>query len=562
MPHYSRREFLRNTSTLAALAGLTASAGGRVRAAEERPNVVVVITDDQGFGDLGAHGNEHIRTPNLDRLHAESTRLTRFHVCPVCSPTRACLMTGRYNYRTGAIDTYLGRSMMYCDEVTMAEVFRTAGYRTGIFGKWHLGDNYPMRAMDQGFDEALVHQGGGIGQPSDPPGNSYFDPILEHNGRQEQHAGYCTDIFTTAAIDFIKEHRDDPFFVYLSTNAPHSPHEVAEEYYQPYLDMGLDETVARIYGMVENIDDNVGRLTDALDGFGLAENTILVFLTDNGPGGGAGNRYNAGLRGSKGQPYEGGIRVPCFVRWPARLAPNRDIDRIAGHIDLLPTLAAACGGELPADRKIDGRNLMPLLSGEAGEWPDRHLFFQWHRGDEPEPFRGSAVLTQRFKLVNGEELYDLENDPGEKENLAEQHPDKVADLRTVYEAWFADVSASRGYDPPRIYIGAPEENPAVLTRQDWRGPEGWGDKDAGHWLVKVVRHGVYDVRVDAPAQKDAEVCMNFGGEERRAAADGGTALFQGIVLTPGDMRVDAWLEGGGKRFGASFVTVTRVGDGT
>ena len=561
MSRLSRREFLRNSSALAAWTGL-AAAGPRAFAAEEPPNVVVVITDDQGFGDLGAHGNEHIRTPNLDKLHAESTRLTRFHVCPVCSPTRACLMTGRYNYRTGAIDTYLGRSMMYCDEVTMAEVFRTAGYRTGIFGKWHLGDNYPMRAMDQGFEKELVHQGGGIGQPSDPPGNSYFDPVLEHNGQQEQHSGYCTDIFTNGAIDFIKEHRDEPFFVYLSTNAPHSPLEIAKEYYQPYVDMGLDEKVARIYGMVENIDDNMGRLMDTLDALELAENTILVFLTDNGPGGGAGNRYNAGLRGSKGQPYEGGIRVPCFVRWPARFAPDRDIDRISGHIDLLPTLAAACGAKLPTDRKIDGRNLMPLLEEKANEWPDRTLFFQWHRGDAPEPFRGSAVLTQRFKLVNGGELYDLENDPGETNDIAKQHPDIVARLRKEYEAWFAGVSASRGYDPPRIYIGAPEENPAVLTRQDWRGPGGWGDEHVGHWLVKVVRQGAYDVRVDAPAHDDAEICLKLGGQEKRAKAEDGTALFKGLKLAPADLRLDAWLESGAKRFGARYVTVTRIGDRT
>src|SRR5262245_10062555 len=231
----------------------------------KRPNVVLIITDDQGYGDLGVHGNAKIRTPNLDRLAQQSVRLTHFYACPVCSPTRASLMTGRYNYRTGVVDTYLGRSLMHPDELTIAELLRDAGYRTGIFGKWHLGDNYPLRAIDQGFQEALVCKGGGLTQPSDPPGNSYFDPVLMHNGKAEKAKGYCSDVFTDAALNFIKQGSDQPFFVYLAFNAPHDPLQVDQKLVEPYLKLDLDATTAKVYAMVENIDANVGRLTNMLD---------------------------------------------------------------------------------------------------------------------------------------------------------------------------------------------------------------------------------------------------------------------------------------------------------
>jgi arylsulfatase A-like enzyme len=281
-------------------------------------------------------------------MHAEGVCFSHFHASPVCSPTRASLMTGRYNFRTGAIDTYLGRSMMRPDEVTLPQLLAANGYRTGIFGKWHLGDNYPMRAMDRGFEEALVHNGGGLAQPSGPPGDGYFDPMLSHNGVWAKHSGYCTDIFTSAAIAFIARHRAEPFFVYLATNAPHMPLQVADEYSAPYLAMGLDEETAKTYAMITNIDDNVGRLFAALDELGLDRNTIVIFLTDNGPAFGGVERYNAGMRGQKGTVYEGGIRVPCFVRWPGVIPSGKAVDRLAAHIDLLPTILNACRVSPPA----------------------------------------------------------------------------------------------------------------------------------------------------------------------------------------------------------------------
>jgi arylsulfatase A-like enzyme len=477
--------------------------------ASRPPNVLLIITDDQGYGDLSIHGNRHVKTPNIDSIAHGGVQLTQFQVCPVCSPTRSSLMTGRYNYRTGVVDTYLGRSMMHTDETTMPEFFAKAGYRTGIFGKWHLGDNYPMRSIDQGFQESLVCNGGGVGQPSDPPGNSYFDPVLQQNGRAKAHKGYCTDIFTDAAMSWMERNRKEPWLAYVSTNAPHTPLTIGDEWVKPFREQGLDETTAKIYGMVANVDFNVGKLLAKLSSLDIARDTIVVFLTDNGP---QQDRYNSGMRGRKGTVYQGGIRVPCFLRWPAMLRAGGTVDRIAAHIDLLPTLADACGVRMPQDERIDGRSLVPLLRGEAANWPDRTLFTQWHRGDEPELFRDCAARTQQYKLVNGKELYDLTADPGESQDLARQLPGMTAALRKETESWFRDVSATRGYAPPRIHLGTPHENPTILTRQDWRGPKAtWDESGLGHWEVEVTRAGKYQVTLRMPAApSDGEATLRIG----------------------------------------------------
>lgn len=448
----------------------TASATSLASGATKSPNVILILTDDQGYGDLSLYGNPHLKTPNMDAVGKEGVQFSQFQVCPVCSPTRSSLMTGRYNYRTGIVDTFLGRSMMYPDEVTVAEILRDNGYRTGIFGKWHLGDNYPMRSCDQGFQESLVIKGGGIGQPSDPPGSGYFDPVLQHNGVQKKYSGHCTDVFFDAATEWIERAGSKPFFAYIPTNAPHSPLVVSEQWSGPYAKMGLADDVAKVYGMIANIDWNLGKLTARLRAMGAERDTILIFMGDNGSTGRS-VRYNAGMRALKGTPYQGGIRVPFFVRWPGHLAP-RTTDRIAAHIDVLPTILDACGVKKPARLQIDGKSLLSLADGSAKNWPDRMLFTQWHRGDQPEAFRDSAVRTQRYKLINGKELYDLEADPAESHDIAAAHPDIVAELRKGYSEWFASVSAVRHFIPPRIYIGTEHENPVVLTRQDWRVPPG------------------------------------------------------------------------------------------
>ena len=256
--------------------------------------------------------------------------------------------------------------------------------------------------------------------------------------------------------------------------------------------MGLDDTTAKIYGMVANVDHNIGRVLAKLSELKLEQDTIVIFMTDNGPQ--QRNRFNGGMRGHKGTVYEGGIRVPCFLRWPRMVKPGAKTDRLAAHIDVLPTLLEACGAPLPAGVKIDGKSLMPLVRGDAKAWPDRTLFFQWHRGDEPKPFQACAARNQRWKLVDGKELYDLENDPAESKDLASAHPEIVARLRKEYETWFHDVSSTRGYAPPRIHLGTPHENPVMLTRQDWRGAgAGWAADSAGHWEVQVAAAGKYEV---------------------------------------------------------------------
>ncbi len=546
-----------------------------------RPNVLIVIVDDVGHGDLGVHGNPVIKTPTLDRLAAQGVRLTRFQVAPVCAPTRASLMTGRDFYRTGVVDTFMGRALMHTDEVTLAEMLGSAGYRTGIFGKWHLGDNAPMRPIDQGFQEALVLKGGGIGQPSDPPGGEhYFDPILQHNGRPEATKGYCSDIFTEATLAFIKKARAEaqPFFAYLSFNAPHVPLEVPDSYREPYAKADLspdrfpktgfpqpgpaprDET-ARVYGMIANIDDNMGKLLAGLETLGLAGETLVIFLSDNGP---QQVRYVSGLRGRKGTVYEGGIRVPCFVRWTGKLTPGKVVDRIASAIDLTPTVLDACGVAPPANVKFDGLSLWPLLTGkiQADAWPDRMLFTQWHRGDVPEKFRAFAARNQQYKLVRAEtgakapfELFDTEADPFEQHDLASTLPDVVDRLKRAYSDWFDDVSRTRGFEsPPRILVGADRENPTILTPQDRRG------SGAGAWEITVTRSGPFDVNVTVrPDPNPRIVRLRLGTLDREAPLPPGKAsvAFERVSFPTGPGRFEAFVERDGKASAVVAVDLLR-----
>lgn len=584
------------TLTLCGLLIISLLAAPQLRAHGQTkpPNVVLIITDDQGYGDLGAHGNPKIHTPHLDRLAGESVQFARFYVSPVCSPTRASLLTGRYNYRTGVVDTYLGRSLMHPDETTLAELLAGAGYRTGIFGKWHLGDNYPLRAMDQGFQESLVLNGGGIGQPSDPPGGeSYFDPLLRRNGQWVKTKGYVSDVITDTALQFISGHRDRPFFTYLAFNAPHTPLEVPEPLYKKYRQMNLQpadfpglkvtgghpfppnfdaETTAKIYGMVENVDDNVGRLLRRLDEFKLTDNTIVIFLTDNGP---QQPRYNAGMFQRKGTVYEGGIRVPFFVRWPGRFAAGRKVVEPAAHIDVVPTLLDVCGVAKPAKARFDGVSLLPLLKGEREQLAERTLFAQWHRGEAPEAYRAFAARNRQYKLVqaagqNDEawtpafKLYEMQQDPFETKDLAAQKPEIVAQLKAAYEAWFKDVTGGRDYaEPARIFLGAPAENPVRLTRQDWRGPAAsWSAQGRGHWEVNVARAGKYEVTARLNKLNAASTAHLVIGQVRlRQALPAGATqvIFPDVRLRRGAARLECWLEVAGAKRGVLDATVRYSG---
>lgn len=551
-----------------------------------RPNVIFIIMDDLCWGDLNCHGNPYTRTPNLNRMHAGSARLTRYCTGPLCSPARACVMTGRYHQRTRVIDTYCGRSMIDPAEISLGHLFRDAGFHTGCFGKWHLGDCYPMRPDDLGFEETLTHKSGGIGQPGDYFDNfyretrgeeSYFDPYLFKNGEPVKYRGYCTDLFTDATIDFIESHQDEPFFAYLATNAPHSPLQIADEWADPFRKKGVNETHSRLYGMVENIDMNVGRILAKLDELGLAESTLVVYTSDHGPCGSARNpeapqgqrdRYNAGLRGIKGSVYEGGIRVPSFWRLPGTIRQGFDVDRVTHPIDVMPTFIEACGLRVP-EAQLDGASLLPLLTERQSPdaWPDRKVFMQWHRGDVPVPYRNYAVITQQFKLTrpgptgfvplgheehHPDELYDLQEDPCEKTNRSAENPEVVESLRTAYDAWLDDVSSTRGpstYDPPFIHVGSHKENPTVLSQQDWRlywGTEGWRRDDLrGRWHVVVEHAGDYNVtlrfRPDIPSGT-ARVRANDRQWATRLDNGNMFCTLTNVYLSPGHAEIEAWVE--------------------
>lgn len=535
---------------------------GRLSAAgNDRPNVVLVMTDDHGFGDFGINGNPHVRTPNLDRFGREGVQLSRFYVSPLCSPTRASLMTGRYHYRTGVLHTSRGAAKMHGDEVTVAEQMRAGGYRTGIFGKWHLGDNFPMRPTDQGFDEALIHKSGAINTGPDQP-SSYFDPRLWHNNAPLQTKGYCTDVFFDAALRFIEQNRERPFFVYLPTNVPHAPLDVSDNYIARYTALGLSERTARFYGMVENMDENFGRLLGTLERLGLRQNTLVIFLTDNGPAGE--KRFDAGLRGNKGQVYEGGIHVPCFIQWPARLTGGKTIDRIAAHIDLMPTILDAARAPTRSPHALDGRSLLPLLTGKtaAEQWPERTLFIQFHRGLAMKRYQHFAAITQQFKLIGYPgtgtqedldtsskppvlELYDLSKDRGEQQELSARHPDIRARLQRAYEAWFEDVRKDRNFRPGDIHLGSPVEPAAHLSRyQDGGYPGGV----ATGWKVKVLKGGRYEVTfLRGEHTGSSNLVVQWAGRTARQPLPAGTdaATFE---LSAGEGILDIWLESpAGKR---------------
>lgn len=458
-----------------------------------RPNVVLVLTDDQGYGDLAVHGHPVLRTPNIDAFSREAISFSDFHVSPTCSSARAALLTGRDSNRTGVWHTAAGRGLMRRDEVTIAEMLREAGYATGIFGKWHLGSMYPFRAVDRGFEEVFVlGGGGGTGNISDFWNNTNFDPVMNHNGQFVPTNGYITDTLFDEAMEFIDASREDgrPFFVYLPTNAAHAPFNAPTVFAEQYRDQPV--RMAHFLSMIENIDDNFGRLRRHLRESGLDDNTILMFMTDNGTGFGQG-LFNAGMRGIKGSEYDGGHRVPLFFHWPAGdMAGPRTIDELAAHIDLAPTLldlaGIEAGMEARAAQPFDGVSLRLLLEGQEANWPDRSIIIDSQRILHPEKWRKSSVMTQRWRLVNGTELYDMNSDPGQSRDVAGEHQEVVSSLRSVYERWWNDIESTFA-DTPRIVIGSENQYMTRLVTREClsSGLPAWGQSD-----VRVARHRVGD----------------------------------------------------------------------
>jgi arylsulfatase A-like enzyme len=506
--------FHRTISLIAVVVGILVTVAiGRASAADslagKRPNIIFIVTDDQGYGDLSCHGNPILKTPNIDRIHAEGVRFTDFHVSPTCAPTRSALMTGRHEFRNGVTHTILERERLTLKATTLAQVLKSAGYTTGIFGKWHLGDEAEYQPNRRGFDEVFIHGAGGIGQSypgscGDAPGNTYFSPAILHNGTFEKTNGYCTDVFFTQATKWIEATKGtQPFYAHIATNAPHGPLQVRPEDEARYADVvsrspanavsrspdldtrptaGLpnptksgrpavagaggvgrpapnkantkkanSHDVAKFFGMIANIDDNVGKLLAKLNEWGIERDTLVIFMNDNGGTVGV-PVHNAGMRGSKGTAWLGGTRASSFWRWPGTLKPG-DVTKLAAHIDFFPTLADLAGAKLTDDVKaqIEGRSLVPLLDIPQADWPDRTLFThlgRWPKGDSPETckFSKCSVRTPRWHLVSdakpGEkqwQLFDVTNDYGEKTDVAEQQPQVVAELAKSYDAWWESV---------------------------------------------------------------------------------------------------------------------------
>ena len=420
-----------------------------------RPNILFILTDDQGYGDMSCHGNPVLKTPNIDRLHDEGVRFSDFHVSPTCAPTRCALMTGRHEFKSGVTHTIMERERMSLKAITIAQALRSAGYATGIFGKWHLGDEPNHWPSQRGFGEMFIHGAGGIGQSypgscGDAPGNTYFSPAILHNGRFERTDGYCTDVFFRQATQWIEQVKGrQPFFCYLATNAPHEPLQVRAEDERRYAGR-VPPKAAKFFGMIANIDDNIGRLLLKLETWGIERDTLVIFMNDNGGTGGVGV-FNAGMHGQKGTPWEGGTRAASFWRWPGTLKPA-DVDRLAAHIDVFPTLAELAGAKVAKDvaQKLDGRSLVPLLRDAAAPWPDRTLVThvgRWPKGGaEAAKYAQCRVRNQRYSLIStggGEspawELYDLKADYGEKHNLAAKRPAIAKELSDDYDRWWQEV---------------------------------------------------------------------------------------------------------------------------
>jgi arylsulfatase len=467
----------------------------------EKPNIILVITDDQGYGPIGKHNHPWIQTPNLDKLHSQSIRFERFLVSPTCSPTRAALMSGRHPMKNGITHTILERERMALSTITLPQVLSMAGYSSGIFGKWHLGDEEPYQPHKRGFDEAFIHGAGGIGQKfncscADVPGNKYFDPVIRHNGSFVKTNGYCTDLFFTAGMGWIKDMKEKskPFFAYISTNAPHGPFIAPPKYAKKFTDLGFSERDAGFYGMIENIDKNMGRLMEKLDQWDLNKNTILIFMSDNGSVGGMvreGSKlgtskdgkpmegFNAGMKGAKASADEGGVRVPFFVRWPGKFSSGKAVERISAHIDLLPTLAHIAGIDQLPKGQVEGRSLVPLLKNPNAKWKDRYLFTQgarWKTGAEPTDhmWKRFAVRNERFRLVENS-LYDMKADPGQTTDVAGKFPEIVKSMKEEYEKFWKDtrplmVNENAPMSPTRPYHVLYEKQLKSEGIPTWREP--------------------------------------------------------------------------------------------
>lgn len=584
----------------------------------QRPNVIIVMTDDQGYGEFACNGNPIVQSPNIDRLAAESLRLTDFHVAPMCTPTRGQLLTGLDAFRNGAINVSSGRTLLRPELKTIADVFQQNGYRTGIFGKWHLGDNYPFRPEDRGFDEAIWFPSSHINSVPDHWDNDYFDDTYIHNGQRQPFKGYCTDVFFREAMRWIERGKDDdkPFFIYLPLNASHWPWFVPDEYRDPvrekmrehpevvqHLSEEKRESLVSFLAMGANIDDNIGRLEQFLDRTGLKKNTIVVFLTDNGSTFGQ-DYYNAGMKGKKTQLWEGGHRVPCFIRWPSgNLGPSREFHELSHVQDLLPTVADLAGLPKPQQR-LDGESLAPLFRGQCESLGDRMLVINYSRmptfkvkftkGNPAIPQKnGAGVMWKNWRLLENRELYDVVADPHQDHNVAAEHPELVAKMRRHLDAWWDGVKEDVMV-PQRVIIGSEHENPMLLTACEWldifvdqQTQIRRGVMKNGIWHLNVDKTGTYlfelrrwpresGLALDAGAAPTkvtdgqfisgkaipiSSARMRIGDFDQTRSPDrGGQSVTFNVSLKPGPIELQTWFldAQGNELLGAYYVYLERT----
>jgi len=483
----SKQNYAKIVGSMGLALGMLSAAPHPLHAAEppatltgSRPNIIFILSDDQGYGDLGRNGNPILKTPALDRLYDEGVRFSDFHVSPTCSPSRCSIMTGRHEFHSGVTHTIFERERMSLKATTIAQVLKTAGYATGIFGKWHLGDEAPYQPNNRGFDEVFIHGGGGIGQTypgtcGDAPGNKYFDPCILHNGTFEKTRGYCTDVFFGQAEKWIQQAKDkQPFFAYIATNVPHAPLQCPPDMEKLY-DGKVPRDTAKFFGMITTIDNNVTTLLGKLKEWGIENNTLLVFMNDNGGTHGC-QVFNAGMRGQKGTAFNGGTRAMSLWRWPGTIKPGT-CDRLTAHIDLFPTFAELAGAKLPEETasKLEGFSLLPLLQDPAGPGHDQRVLYthvgRWEPGTPPKKLGRCSVRWQQYLMTYERQwcLYDLKQDPGEQSNIAAAHPDIVARLTQNYDQWWTQTLPELVNED--AYKTAPRVNPfRALYFKQFGGP--------------------------------------------------------------------------------------------
>lgn len=486
--------------------------------ADKRPNVVIILTDDQGYGDISANGNPVIHTPNLDKLHDESTRFTNFHMDPTCAPSRAALLTGRYARRVNVWHTIMGGNFLPEEETTMAEIFKGAGYNTAIFGKWHLGGSYPFRPIDQGFETWIGQSNGGTGTTDDYWYNDRVDDMYLVEEKWQAISGYGPDIFFSKATEFIKtRNKEAPFFLYLSTYVPHNPLTLPDTTWTEKYKDKVPLKTAYYYASIERVDHNIGLLRETLEKEDIDQNTILIFMTDNGGTYGI-DVFNAGMRGGKGTIYEGGHRVPFYISWPdGGIQKGKDIDALTAHIDILPTLADLCNIDVDRTLNPDGYSLQEAIFKEKHQLKDRTLVIEVQRDMTPEKFKKSVVLKNNWRLVNGHELYNLNADPGQINDISEHYPDTVKELVNIYNNYYTSVTTGIKHSKAPI-VGSSQEKETVLTSADWTPLDQrltpWnqhhvssGYKQEGYWDVRIEKAGNYRIEISR-WPREAGLAMN------------------------------------------------------